>query len=238
MARRQHISRLAAPRTWPIKKKGIKWITKPSPGPHKIELCMPLVMLLRDVLRLTHTTKESHVVLGRGTLLINGQRRTELKYPVGLFDVVSIPSLKKHYRVLLSKKGKLMLLPISESEAKLLPLKIRDKTMVPGGRLQLNFSNGWNMLIKKDTYTPRDVILFDLKAKKALKHIKMRPGVVAYVTSGRHVGQSALLVELKQSGKLRKVKLATLEASPTERWETTADNIFPMGEKKSEIKLE
>jgi len=48
-----HLSTLAAPKSWPIKRKGIKWITRPKSGPHNLKSSLPLIVVLRDMLKLT-----------------------------------------------------------------------------------------------------------------------------------------------------------------------------------------
>jgi len=55
----RHLSRLAMPKAWKIKRKGIKWVTRPLPGPHSFKLGLPLNVLLRDILKLSKTTKET-----------------------------------------------------------------------------------------------------------------------------------------------------------------------------------
>lgn len=34
---RRHLKRIAAPKTWPIKRKEHKWIVRPTPGPHPLK---------------------------------------------------------------------------------------------------------------------------------------------------------------------------------------------------------
>ena len=45
MTGKEHLKRVAAPRTWPITRKTSKWVAKPSPGPHSQEHGMPLVVV-------------------------------------------------------------------------------------------------------------------------------------------------------------------------------------------------
>jgi len=63
MARKQHLSRLATPSTWPIRRKGIKWIVKPSSGSHNLQYSMPLVVFMRDILQVTKSATETKKVL-------------------------------------------------------------------------------------------------------------------------------------------------------------------------------
>ena len=112
-----HLKRLAAPEFWPIPKKKYTWTFAPSPGPHKKEECIPLAIIVRDILGLAETGKEAKRIIKAREILVDGRVRTDHKYPVGLLDVISIPKINKHYRVVPFKNG-LKLIEIDESEAK------------------------------------------------------------------------------------------------------------------------
>ena len=39
-------------------------------------------------------------------LRVDGRVRTDPKFPLGLFDVLSIPKIKKNYRIMIDVKGR------------------------------------------------------------------------------------------------------------------------------------
>ncbi len=238
MARKQHISRLAGPPAWPIKRKGIKWITKPSPGPHTFKLAMPLGVILRDMLNLAANTSEIKKILNKRAVKINEKVRTRFKFSVGLFDVISIPEIKKYYRVVLNKKGKLQMIEIPAEEARILPLKIVDKKSAKGGKTQINLNNGWNILSDATELKKDETVLIDTERNSILKELKLKPGSVAYIIGGSHIGYTAVLQEVKTEGVLRKKKVAVLAPSPKEKWDADLSQIIIIGEKKPEIKVE
>ena len=53
-----HLKRLAMPRSWPLPRKTSVWVTRPTPGAHSLELCMPITLVVRDVLNLAKTARE------------------------------------------------------------------------------------------------------------------------------------------------------------------------------------
>ena len=224
MGKKQHLSRLAAPATWPIERKKSKWIAKPLAGTHNLKYSMPLVVLLRDVLKLAEISATINKIINRRELLVNGHIVREKNFAIGLFDVLSIPKLNKSYRILLSKNGKFAISEITEKEANILPLKIRNKSVIKKGKVQLNFSNGWNIIAAKDNYKSGDVILFDFKNNKIVKHLKLSKDNLVYITGGKYIGNVAKLGEIKVFGKLKKNKIAIL-SSDKEHWETNAKYI-------------
>ena len=60
---RSHIKRLVMPRSWPLPRKSSIWVQKPNPGGHSIEHCMPLALVLRDVIGVAHTRREAKRIL-------------------------------------------------------------------------------------------------------------------------------------------------------------------------------
>lgn len=163
---KRHMKRLAAPNTWPIPRKGKKrWVARPLPSGHKQRLCMPILVALRDVLKLASTKREVKRILHNNEILVNNRRVKKPRAAIGLFDVLAINKLKEYYRVVLTRKNKLTLAPIKKKEANVLPLKVRSKTSLRGGDTQINFTNGWNIRSKKK-FSTKSTVLFDLKEGK------------------------------------------------------------------------
>ena len=110
------LKRLAAPKWWPIERKTKKFIVSPR-GSHPKISSLPLLVLIRDVLKLAETSKEAKNIIKRGEVLIDGRKRKDHKFGVGPFDVIEIPSLKKIWRAI-PKKG-LKFIEIPKTEVKL-----------------------------------------------------------------------------------------------------------------------
>src|SRR3989338_2045994 len=235
MGKLYNLSRLAAPKMWPIKRKGLKWIARPIPGSHNAKQAMPLVVWLKETLALAATTKNVKMLLNAGEIKINSKVAKEPNFPVGIFDIISVEKLGKYYRVLVDQNGKLRLAEIPKSESKTIPLKVTNKTTIRGGRQQISFNNGWTMFADKN-FSVGDCVMFDVELKRVKSHFKPAAGHVAYVLSGGHANQTAELKSIKLEGVLRKKKLAVL-SNGTETFETSLDKIFILGKEEPEIKL-
>ena len=68
---KNHLSRLASPKTWGIAKKGRKWVARPSPGPHALNKCLTVNILLKEKLNYAKTTKEVKKILHDKSLLVD-----------------------------------------------------------------------------------------------------------------------------------------------------------------------
>ncbi len=194
MVGKQHLKRVAAPRSWPITRKTSTWVAKPSPGPHSEEHGMPLIVVLRDLLHVADKAKEIKQILHEGKVMVDGKVRKDHRFPVGLFDVIAIPEIKANYRVMVGQDGKFKIVPVADAELKL--LKIVNKTMVSGGRIQLNFHDGTTMLGSND-YRAKDTVILKVPEKTIGHHFKYEVGSTAFVIGGKHAGTIGKIKEIR-----------------------------------------
>ncbi|MFH1399363.1 MAG: 30S ribosomal protein S4e [Candidatus Woesearchaeota archaeon] len=201
-----HLKRLNAPRTWKIKRKGIKFITRPNPGPHAAEMCMPINIVLRDMLGYASNAKQVKYMLAKQQILVDGKQRKDPKFPVGLMDVISLPLLKESYRMIIDEKGFLRLLKIDSKEASIKPCKVLNKTRVKGGKTQLNLSSGINLIAEKDEYKCGGSLLVELPSKKIKKNMQFDVGSYIFLTGGKHIGDHGVIEKISEEGVYYKSK--------------------------------
>src|SRR3989344_6113815 len=102
-----HLKRIAAHKAWPIKRKGMKFVAKSSPGPHSLETGIPLSILLKEVLNYAGTTREIKKIISMNDIKIDGKSRKDLKFPVGIFDTIEFANSNEGFRVVFNRRGKL-----------------------------------------------------------------------------------------------------------------------------------
>ena len=223
-----HQKRLSAPKTYKIPRKVAKWVVKPSPGPHNKE-AIPLLVIVRDFLELADTGREARKIIAAGEILVDGVVRKDYKFPVGLFDVVTIPKLDKSYRILFDEKGRYIPKEIEDADLKL--YKITNKTMVRGGKVQLNLFDGTNILASNE-YKTKDSILLKIPEKEIVDHLKFEEGALVMITGGTHAGEIGRLKSYKVV-RSSAPNIVTVEGE--ERDITTIeDYIFVVGKKDSD----
>ncbi len=225
-----HLKRLVMPKTWKIKKKGIKFVTRPSPGPHSFNLSMPLNLVLRDILGYAKNNQEVKKILLNNNIFIDGVRRKNHKFPVGLMDTFGIKEIEKYYRVVLNKKGKIELIGIEKGEANLKPCRIIGKSKIKS-KTQLNLYDGRNILIEKDSYKVGDSVVITVPKQEIKKHLKFTKGAMIYLIGGKHIGEFGTVVDI--TGKNIRYKNREGEII-----ETLKKYAFVVGEDKVVVKLE
>jgi small subunit ribosomal protein S4e len=235
---KRHLKRLASPKSWKIKRKVRKWVVKPSPGPHRKDESIPLLLIVRDYFGYAKNSREAKRIINNGKILVDKAVRRDYKFPAGLMDVIEIPEAKERKIVLIDKKGRLTLKKIMKKNTKYKLCKIVNKTVVKGGHIQLNLHDGRNILIrvkdptnpKEDIYKTNDTVVIDLNKKTIVKHLPYKEGNLALITGGTHISKVARIEEIK---KIRSPEPNVVVLSEDgSKFQTIEDYIFVIGEKE------
>lgn len=189
-----HIKRKTIEKFWPVPRTGTKYMAVPS---HEQRNSMPLILVMRDVLGLVKTKKELKKILNEKKILVNSRIVKETNYPIALFDSLSIPSVKKYYRINL--KNRYELIPISEEESKLKIYEIINKNTLPGKKVQLNLNQGRNILSNEKAEVGNYVAV-DLTKNKITKVVSLKKDVAVLVIAGKHYGEEGKIKEIVSSG--------------------------------------
>lgn len=238
------LKRKPAPRFWPIHRKELPWVVKPSSGSHSLENSLPLTLVLRDILGVAQTRKEAKMILSQGKVLVDGKIRRKDDFPVGLMDVISMPDADKYYRVMPSHKG-LILNPVSKEEASFTLARVEDRTTVSGG-VQVALHDGSNMFVKvadpknpvEVPYETFDVLKVAYPEKQVASTLKTKEGNLAVITGGKNIGKRGRIVEIeKTEAKKRRQALVVVEDEKGGRYQTILDFIFTVGEAEPLIGL-
>lgn len=229
---KNHIKRLAAPKTWNILRKTTTFVTRQNPGAHSVKFSLPLNNLLKDILKLTKTTKETKYVLTKQEVLVNNKRQKDNKAQAGFLDTVSIPSINKTYRISIDSKGMLKAKEITAEQAKDLILKVTGKTKIRSGKVQINTLNGYNIiLVEADAkkYKLGDTLLFDVNSKKVKQHLSLEKGAHTLITTGKHAGKYGEILSIDD-------KTIKVRTDDKDTFETSVEySLIINKEKKTEL---
>jgi small subunit ribosomal protein S4e len=230
----KHMKRLNAPRAVSLHRKERAWTIRTSPGPHALKQSIPLGLIVRDYLKLTDTLKETKNVLSNQEVFVDGKIVKNHKYPCGLMDVISIPTLKKDYRILFDRRGKLTLVPIKTDDAKYKLCRIENKTIIKGKQVQLNLHDGRNKIVKKDEYKTGDVLKISFEDQKIEESYKFEKGAVSMIIGGSHIGEVANIGDIETTVS-SKANLTKMKGST--EFTTLQKHVFPIGKNKPSIEL-
>jgi len=174
------------------------------------------------------------MILKKGEILVDGKARKDHAYPAGLFDVISIPRLKKFYRIVPSSRG-LEVIDISEKESKSKMCMIKNKSVIKKGKIQLNLHDGRNILVEKDEYKTGDSILIEVPGNKIIQHIPIEKGSTGIITRGKNSGKVGEIKEIMKGSFTHPSKLICNFEGSNE--EVLKDLFFVIGKDKPLIKV-
>jgi small subunit ribosomal protein S4e len=228
----RHQKRVTIPVSWPIPRKTHSWVAKTCPGPHSADESIPLLSIVRDMLKVADNARECKRVLYEGKVLVDGKIQKDYKLPVGIFDVVSLPLLNLQYRMLKDDRGRFYLSQLESGHVRKLA-RIENKTTLKGGLQQLNLSDGSNVLYDGD-YKAGDSLVLSIPDKKVEDRIEFKVGNLAMVVDGKHTGQMGTIKDIivVKSSQPNRVVI-----SGKKEFETIVDYVYMIGREEPVIKL-
>jgi small subunit ribosomal protein S4e len=183
-----HLKRQKATTKLPIQRKGTTFIVRAS---SHYKNSVPVVIALRDMLKLARTNKEVRKMINEKQLKINGKLVESPKESICLFNIFEAD---KPYILTLLPTGKFTFQP-SPSSSRL--VKITNKKLLKKNTIQLNFHDGSNIL-SKEKVNVNDSILLD-STNKITKHLSLEKGSSAFVISGKYIGQKGKIQTIKEN---------------------------------------
>lgn len=226
---------LAASRVIPVHRKKKVWQVKAKPGPHKKKNSAALGFVLRNIIGLTKNARETKNILNNNMVMVDRKTVKDPKRPVGLFDLITITTEKKTYRILFSKKGKLTA-EEEEPGQKQKICKVTGKQAIAKKEIRITTNDGRTLKIKNQEAKVGDSVLIEVPGQKIIKILKQVPNKTVLVVDGKHVGDVAKVKDIVQ-GTMSRPKLVTLETKDGE-FKTVESNIVIVGDDKPVIKVE
>ncbi len=191
------LKRQMAPAFWQIGRKEKRFALTVSPGTHPLSKSYPLAIVLRDVLKIVNIMREAKQVIISGEINVDGIARRDIHFPVGLMDVIEIPSLGKVYRMV--PKDGLIVTPIeiSKEEKNVKLCKVTRKVTISGKKLQYGFHDG-RTLIDDQKISVNDTCLLVIPEQKITNIVKLEKGSTALVISGENAGNIGKVDDTRQ----------------------------------------
>ena len=226
-----HMKRLTMPRSWPLPRKSSVWIQKPNPCGHPLDLCMPMGVILRDVLGVAQNRREAKKILHSKLVKVDGAIETDIGRGVGLMDVLTVGDVS--YKCVLDTNGKLRYRMIPAKEASTKICRVMGKTTIKGAKTQVHLHDGRNLLFNENPeYKTGDSLLISLPDQEVKSHHKFEEGSIAYLTGGNHIGELATVrgKDIKRSSKANEVQFDDFDTISDYVFIISSESDIPMGD--------
>lgn len=195
------MKRIAMPKTWPLGRKGKqRFILEPK---GLKESSLAVLAIVRDLLKLAKTREEARKILQQGAVFVNNRKVSSENFPVGIFDIVSIPKINKHFMLCLKGK-KLALQEIAEKNACTKIFKIIGKKVLNKSKIQFNLFSGKNF-VSDIKARVNDSVVWDLKQDKLARVLPLKENAKVSIVGGKNAGAEGVIAGI--AGKNLSVKI-------------------------------
>lgn len=182
-----HKTRKSSTTKLPIQRKGTKYIARAS---SHIQNSVPVVIAVRDMLKLAKTANEVKEMIKKKILKINGRAVKDYRQSILLFNILEAD---KAYELSILPTKKFVFVPTKHKDQRI--CKVTNKRLVSSGLIQLNLHDGTN-LITKEKVNVEDTVYLDFN-NKIKKHVPLEKGKDVFIFSGKYAGQSAKVADLE-----------------------------------------
>ncbi|XP_010606265.1 40S ribosomal protein S4, X isoform [Fukomys damarensis] len=190
---KKHLKRVAAPKHWMLDKLTGVFAPRPSTGPHKLRECLPLIIFLRNRLKYALTGDEVKKICMQRFIKIDGKVRTDITYPAGFMDVISIDKTEENFRLIYDTKGRFAIHRITPEEAKYKLCKVRKIFVGTKGIPHLVTHDARTIRYPDPLIKVNDTIQIDLDTGKITDFIKFDTGNLCMVTGGANLGRIGVI---------------------------------------------
>lgn len=248
VGQKHHLKRINAPKHWMLAKLGGIWAPRPSQGPHKLRECLPLCLILRNRLKYALTRRETKMICMRRLVRIDGYIRTDINYPAGFQDVITIAKSNKNFRIIFDAKGRYRLHDLAKSPGEDVyklckvrrtgyksracmgrnPFKKGKQASIP----YLLTTDGRTIRYPDPEIKANDVIQYNFKEKEIVRFVKFGVGNIACVTRGKNIGRIGIISKVeKHPGSFDIVHITERERKghETRSFCTRIGNVFMLG---------
>jgi len=224
---KKHLKRLNAPRNWMLDKLSGTWAPRPTPGPHKLRECLPLVILIRNRLKYALTAREVLLILMQRLVKVDGKVRTDTTFPAGFMDVITIERTNENFRLLYDVKGRFILQRINAEEAKFKLARVRSVQVGKNGIPALHTSDSRTIRYPDPLIKKHDTVKVDIESGKITEFYGFEAGNLAAVIGGRNLGRVGVIVSRERH--IGSFDIIHIKDSVGHTFATRMANVFVIG---------
>ncbi|CDK29952.1 unnamed protein product [Kuraishia capsulata CBS 1993] len=201
---------------------------RPSPGPHKLRECLPLVVFLRNRLKYALNGREVKAILMQRHVKVDGKVRTDATFPAGFMDVITLDATDENFRLVYDVKGRFTVHRITAEEASYKLGKVKRVQLGKKGIPYAVTHDGRTIRYPDPNIKVNDTVKIDLASGKITDSIKFDTGKLAMITGGRNLGRVGVIThrERHEGG----FDLVHLKDTLDNDFVTRLGNVFVIGE--------
>jgi small subunit ribosomal protein S4e len=190
---KKHLKRLAAPKSWMLDKCGGVFAPRPMCGPHKLRESLPLILFLRNRLKYALSYNEARMICKQRFIKVDGKVRTEMRFPAGFMDVVSIEKTNETFRLLYDVKGRFITHRITKVEGQFKLCKVVKHAVGDKGVPYIVTHDARTIRYPDPHVKVNDTVVIDIENGKITDFVKFDSGNLCMVTGGHNMGRVGIV---------------------------------------------
>jgi|ERR1711934_1322232 len=224
---KKHLKRLNAPKHWMLDKLTGVWAPKPSAGPHKSRECLPLIVFLRNRMKYALTGDEVKMILQQRLIKVDDRVRTDVNFPAGFQDVISIEKSGENFRLIYDVKGRFAVHRVSSEEAKFKLCKVKKVAVGSKGIPYMVTHDGRTIRYPNPDIKVNDTIKLNIETNATEEIATFKVGQVAMITKGHNIGRVGVIMhkETHQGG----FDICHIKDKAGHEFATRMENVFVLG---------
>jgi small subunit ribosomal protein S4e len=224
---KKHLKTLNAPHHWMLPKTGGVFSFRPNAGPHKLRECLPLAVFIRNRLHYALSGKECMKICMGRMIKVDGKVRTDVKYPAGYMDVITIDKTNENFRLIYDTKGRFIVHRITAEEASYKLCRVKKVFTTKENTPYLVTHDGRSIRYPNPDCKVGDTVELDLASNKITNWVKFDTGNMCHIIGGKNVGRmGTILSRERHPGSF---DIVNVKDSAGHTFATRASNIFLLG---------
>ncbi len=189
----RHMKSLNAPKYFGVYRKYTKYVVKPKAGRHTLDKSVPLSLFMKYK-EFAKTTRDMKKIMSNNGVQVNGKPVHDLKYPLGLSDVITFKETPDAFVVGVENHGRASFTKVEKAQ-KERTYKIIRKYKTTKGKIIFGLHDG-SIIPGSNDGKVNDSVEIGRK-NTAAKILKFGKGAKCLVIDGVHVGNAGTIKDIK-----------------------------------------
>ncbi|WP_395239294.1 eS4 family ribosomal protein, partial [Salmonella sp. s54412] len=170
---------------------------------------------------------EAKKILKKRLIKVDGKVRTDLTFPAGYMDVITIEKTGENFRLLYDGKGRFTTHRITAEEAKYKLCRVKRVAVGTKGIPYCVTHDGRTIRYPDPSIGVHDTIRLDIKSGKITDYIKFDNGNLSMIVGGRNMGRVGVIAHReKHAGSF---DIVHVKDSKGHQFATRMTNVFVIG---------
>jgi small subunit ribosomal protein S4e len=150
--------------------------------------------MLRQRLKYALTYRECKMIVMQRLIKVDAKVRTDMFFPAGFMDVISIEKTKENFRLLYDTKSRFVLHKIAKEEAQYKLCRVKKVFRGPKAVPYCITHDGRTIRYPDPDVKSHDTVRLDINTNRILDYIKFETGNTVMISSGNNMGRVGQIV--------------------------------------------